>query len=524
MYLNKESIPLISAIVGVTVLLSPLPIQVKLTTGIAGIGLCTHQAISAKAKQNRRLRFEAKNAKEIELKQAELDTSLNVLAIAEAELLAKRQRWEAEEKEQKEALRVELSRKEDELLLGLEQEERRQRKRLEADLEANKQAILGEMNLDIEERKAVLNALETERKEKLEQINKERLDRLELVKAEVERGRKQWEKEKEEQRDRDRQELKKLQDELTEAFLEEKENLQKELEYLQKQLHQQAKADYESWLIPHCQEMSERIREVERLKATIQMLREQMAEDRDIRLCNEHGTVHGDRANAVLTWLKNNAVYCDYVSSTILPDGTYVLNFEPWEVGSKAEKKIKGMLLACQVRFGLQEPPLFEPNGEARAWCLKMFPARARSTLNLEQWYTQMLPETRLGESFRDIEPAIRDGVARQINYQEQVAEMMAFTPPVPLQKPRSHQLTELELMCFRWFYFWRGLATEGEEENITTREGLLYYVYGVKEGRRSHTHDPILGESLGMRVKRVLQIFEAEKNTDLEMEANSNE
>lgn len=523
--LDSPIIPLIAAITSIGAILSPLPIQAKLPIGLISMGTCTHQAIKEKGKRDRLLRFREREGQELEAKrlaleakQEELEESLNVLAIAEIELSAKRQRWEIEEREAREAFKAELSRKEDDLLLRLEREEWEHKSQLETALEANKKAILAQMNSDIKEVQAVLDALERERQEKLDQIEAERLQRLELIEIELTREREKWEAQRGDQQEKDQQELEQAKQDLIDAYLEQKDVLQTQLEQLREQLQSEAKANFESWLVPHCQEMNDRIKEVEALKGTIQMLREQMAEDRDIRLCNEFGTVHGDRANALLTWLKGNAVYCDYVSSTILPDGTFVLNFEPWEVGSKAEKKIKGLLLACQVRFGLQEPPLFEPNGEARSWCFKMFPARARASFQLEQFYVQGLPETNLGESFRDLEPALREGVARQLNYQEQVAEMMTFKPPVPLPAPRSRQLTELEVMCFRWFYFWRGLATEGLEENVTTREGLLYSVYGVREGRRSTTYDPILGESLGKRVKRVIQMFEAEKTAmDLE-------
>jgi hypothetical protein len=118
----------------------------------------------------------------------------------------------------------------------------------------------------------------------------------------------------------------------------------------------------------------------------------------------------------------------------------------------------------------------------------------------------------RLGETFQDIEPAIRDGVARELNYQQQVSEMMSFTPPVPLSKPRSYQISELEMTCFKWFYSWRSLATDGQEQNITTRAGLLYHIYGVREGRTSSVHDPLLCESLGQRVSRVLNILRLEE------------
>lgn len=517
--LDGVAVPVIVAIAATGITFSPFPLAIRLIAGGAGVGICGYKAMEVKGDRDRLLRLRNKQESDLESQKAlieakaiEIENNLNSLQLSEAELAAKRNRWEIEEREAREALRAYIEREESRFLDVLEREEKESREQLRIDLESNQAAILSQMDSAIAGKEAILDALEVERVKKTEALEAELSAKRDLFESELADKRRRWKEERDKQREQDQREIEEAEQVLVKEFKAYKDGLLGELEEIEKELKSQSQKDYEAWLVPHIQEMDERIREIQALKGTVQVLREQIAEDRTIRLCPDAGTVHGDRANAVLLWLRDQGVPCDYLGAIVLRDGTFVLNFEPWEVGSKSERRIKGLLLACQVKFGLQEPPQFEPNGEARAWSLTLFPARSRESLRLEEFYSQKLPETNLGESFRDLEPAIKNGVARQLNYQEQVQEMMAFTPPVPISKPRSHQITELEMACFKWFYFWRGLATDGQAENITTREGLLYHVYGVREGRASSSYDPILCESLGQRVKRVLAILRVEE------------
>ena len=556
------------SVCGLGVMFSPLPHATKLIVGLSGSALCFFQVIEIRSERERIAKFKVNEAAEleakatlIEAKSKELDAGLAALEVAEAELNSKKRIAEAEAQSSREALKAELAREQDKLLLDLEAEERRRRHKLEADLEANKAAILAQMELTINEKKTVIDALDREQAEKLQRLEDElgqrkalleaelaqleaqrqqqleaiaveERQRLGAIEAEIEAKRAQWTAERQAQKRKDAAELEEAEEALTNQYIESRDQMLADLKDLEAQLNAQARANFESWLVPHCQEMDSKIREIEALKGTVQMLREQIAESRDIKLSGLDGTEEGDRADKILIWLKEQGQYCDYCSATILPDGTFVLNFMPWVVGSKTEKAIKGLLVWMVPKFSLREPPLFQPNGEARAWTLTMIPIRSRANgrspemnlTRLDDFYSRHSElDIRTGETFRDLESDIREGVARQLNYEAQVNEMMAFRPPVPLPKPRSHQITELEMMCCKWFYFWRGLATDGEEPNVTTREGLLFYVYGVREGRATSNYDPIMCESLGQRVKRILDMLRVEA-VELEEQAEGEE
>lgn len=497
--MKEKYLALIIAVAGVGVVLSPLPVAPRLLVGVTGGGLCAVQGLEIRNKKEKDRVAQQQSVQglgealirreeELKAKELRLQQDLETLAIAEHQLSLKGQNQLSEIKAQEESL-----------LIQLKVEEDNRRSQLEQNLRLEREAAHLQLNAELAELQEEIDALEEERVQRLEQTNRE-IEKLKL----------EWEQTQASEIEKISRELEEAEQVLIQKYCAERDQLLEELQELQQQLKAEAQKEYESWLIPHCQEMDARLREIEGLKSTVQMLKEQIAEDRDLKLCNEWGTVHGDRANSILTWLKENGQYCDYQSATILPDGTFVLNFLPWVVGAKAEKGIKSLLLAMQVRYGLQEPPVFQPNGEARAWTLTMFPARGRA-IALEDFYSQTPQETLVGETFRDIEPVLRDRVAQQLNYQQQVAEMMAFRPPVPLQRPRSHQVSELEMMCCRWFYSWRALATDGQEPNITTREGLLYYVYGVREGRATSQYDPLMAEKLGDRVKRILRMLNLE-------------
>lgn len=561
---KKESsrvLQLAIAVCGLGVMFSPLPSATKLIVGLSGSALCFFQVVEIRSERERLARLRIDETAElarkeilIDAKTKELEAGLAALEVAEAELNSKKRIAEAEAEEARKALKAELAREQDKLLLELEAEERKRRFALETELETNRQAIMAQMGEDIKAKQAVLEALEVERLEKLQALEDEAVTRREAleaelaqleaqrqqqleaiaadrqahlsqVEAEIAAKRAQWEKERQAQRQKDAAELEEAEEALTNQYIESRDQMLADLKDLEAQLNAQAKANFESWLVPHCQEMDSKIREIEALKGTVQMLREQIAESRDIKLSGLDGTEEGDFADKVLIWLKEQGQYCDFCTCSFLPDGTRILNFMPWVVGSKTEKAIKGLLVWMVPKFSLREPPLFQPNGEARAWSLTFTPIRSRANgrspemtlTRLDDFYSRQTDlDIRVGETFRDLESDIREGVARQLNYEAQVNEMMAFRPPVPLPKPRSHQITELEMMCCKWFYFWRGLATDGDQPNITTREGLLFYVYGVKEGRATSTYDAIMCESLGQRVKRILDMLRVEA-TELE-------
>lgn len=474
---------------------------------------------SKRQKEQNKFKVDATKAedklRQLAAKERECDEALKLLEVAEIELASRKEEFEAyklEEiseleaeknsqltkfEEMRRSLAAQIELEETDLLSRIELQERQLNREIKDEVEREAQRLRSEYQAKLAQEQAEYHAA-IKRREELEIETEEKWKATE---ESIANERKQM-----------RQKIQEEYDEAIAVISQEKEALLAELEAANREQLEaemnRLRGEYESWLVPHCQEMDKLLKDIEALKGTICTLRDQISQDKDIKLCSEHGTVHGDRANSVLVWLKQNGQYCDYCSASVLPDGTFVLNFMPWESGLRAEKGIKGLLLAAQVRFGLQEPPVFQPNGEARAWTLTMFPARARA-MALNDFYVQPLQETRLGTTFRDIEPVIRDGVARKLNYEQQVEEMMNFTPPVPLPRPRSFQITELEMMSFQWFFSWRGLATG--KENITTREGLLWHVYGIREGRASATHDPLLMESLGDRVKRVLSILNAQ-------------
>lgn len=497
---HSTKISIAIAIAGFGVLLSPIPLPFKIAVGASSSLLCLHGAISARSEKERLANLNNRKAEDL----SQFDIRLRA---KESELITKEEQLEAIaslDKVRREtdvkALKLKLEQKEDAFWSTLEFEEKKRRARLDEEFE--------EKRVELEQKhEAAIASLETE----LSSLEQYQQERKEQVERELELMQENWEKEKEGIEKEMYRELEEAENVLVEQYTTQRDELVKELQSLEKEIEKQAKQQYQDWLVPHFQEMDAKIREIEALRSQVLDLRDQIAENQDIKLSRELGTVHGDRSNLTLMWLKKHGFYADYDSSVMTPDGTFILNFVPWEVGAKSERLIKGLLNAIQADFGLTEPPTIQPNGEARAWCLTEFARNSNSRTTLGDFYVQRLPEVRLGETFQDLEPALRDGIAKEINYQNQVAEMMAFTPPTPISKPRSHQITELEMTCCKWFYFWRGLATEGKQENVTTREGLLYNVYGVREGRASATHDPILCESLGQRVKRILEMLKVE-------------
>jgi hypothetical protein len=548
---RERLMALVFAVAGIGVLLSPLPNATKLIVGLSGSGLCALQAIDIKESRHRdalrKLDREAElNQKEIllEAKYKELDAALILLETKEAEIASKKRTIETEIGLAKKELEAELARDRDRFRRKLEHDEnmfrdelkqvqelelsrlkkeseilRQQIEQLESDRALKLQQIAIEAGQLKDELKEELDILE----EELEEIRAAKINEIE---TEVKKLWDAWEKERESKRAADAKELEEAEEALANQFVENRDQLIVELEELKTSLRKEAEQNYENWLVPHCQEMDEKIREIEALKATIQMLREQIAESRDIKLSGQDGTEWGDRSDKVLLWLKENGIPCDYCNSDILPDGRFVLNFMPWVVGKKTESALKGLLIWMIDKFGLKEIPVLEPNGYARAWRLTMVSVHTRingrspnvDLHRMDQFYTQQVPEIeqmRVGETFKDIEPEIRRGVAQQLNYQQQVAEMMAFKPSI-LPKPRTQQITELELVTCKWFFFWRALATDGDQPNVTTREGLLWHVYGVREGRASSSYDSLMCESLGQRVKRILDILKVE-STELE-------
>lgn len=126
-------------------------------------------------------------------------------------------------------------------------------------------------------------------------------------------------------------EVQETQDALAEAEQQLIEDALRQLNQLKDELKKGADAALEERLVPFYAEMNQLMQERDGLKSTVAMLREQLAENRDIKLCDKHGTVHGDRANAVLLFLKEKGVYCDYDSSVVEPEGKFILNFHPWE-------------------------------------------------------------------------------------------------------------------------------------------------------------------------------------------------
>ncbi len=491
--MNQTKLALLIAIASLGVTLSPLPKNMRLITGITGGGLALFQGVEERSKRLRKEAATDAKRKLSTIGSIRLAQDLEALELAESQLNL-----------QKAHQIQELKMLEEMLLQEIEAKERQSTARLEELAIASNYQLQQVNKTQLEEQEQKLQKLRDELEEQ-EQAKEERkiaqakeLEEL-AREASVAIVKKKAAQVKE---------LEDAEDALLERFQEEQSKMLAELTDLKRNLEKEATQKYEAWLIPHAQEMDAKIREIEALRGTVEMLQQQIAQDTTIKLCPEHGTAHGDRANVILLWLREWGVYANFVSASFAPDESFILNFLPWIIGSKAEKAIKGLLLSMQSHFGLSEPPSFQPNGAARAWSLVFFPAK-RAAIALQDFYSKVPDELNVTALFSDIEPAIRDGVAQQLNYQQQVEEMLVFRPPTPLPLPRTRQITQIEIDCARWLFSWRSLAGEGE--NITTRKGLLFFMYGKREGGASSNYNSCLGESLGDRVKRILDILRVE-------------
>lgn len=500
MSLNRPAI--IGLLVGIPVLFSPMPVKLRIFisgSALSGSAIAFLYQKSGQAAINESIDRKQKQLKEKEQQLAKLKLEIDSERDNNLKVIENLKQSIDDEKatfEHRKWLELEQIDTEKEIKL----------KSLEQRLAAEKEAFTKRCDREL----AAIQELEESSRIEIAGIRK----RAALA---IKKARQKWQKHKDISLVKYQQEIDKSVGEVSQELIEEYEKernlMVKELNELRSQLTQEAEEKYRNWLIPHCQEMDSLLREIESLKSTVVMLKEQMASDRDIKLSGARGTVHGDRADLVLRFLKDRGVYCDYESAIVQPDGTFVLNFIPWEFGGKAEKKIKGLLLALQVEFGCPNVPTFQPNGMARAWTLTM--SYGSIAAPLSQYYQPVL-ETLVSSKFQDIEPIIKDGVARQLSRQERIQEMRFFIPPVPLPRPTSWQISEIELQCFEWFYSWRSFATEGKEPNATTQEELLWYIYGIRKGRASVAFDEVINESLGDRVNRILSILRSQEANEL--------
>ena len=505
-----------ASILGIGLMFSPSPIAIKIGIGLSGIALNGYQFLLIKGQKNKEKGLATKSNKKLQdelikltLKTKELEEKERSLANFSDELLLLEEKITRQEKlarqeieEEIKRSRIVMAREQDDMIADWAMEETRLRQKLTEDLEANKQAFTAQMMTELSDKQEAIRELDQEYQEK-EKLLEEELERRLIT----------FEQELANKRKEDDKELEEAEQTLTNNYVQKRDELIQELNQLKEELNQEYQQKYEDWLVPHYQEMDRLLKEIESLKATIEYLQEELADNVDIRLPSDIGTPHADRSTLILMWLKEQGIYADYKSSIILPDDTFVLTFLPKIIGNSTEKKIKGLLLAMQVKFGLQSPPKFEPNPSARGWSLTYYPNHS-TPIPLNEFFVRRLPEeTLMGETFKDIEPALQEAIARRLSYEEQHAEMMNFSPPVPLQKPYTRQITELEWSCFKWYYSWRALATNGNKPNVTTRKELLWHIYQVREGRASSNLDPLLGESLGQRVKRILNMLEAESN-----------
>lgn len=504
----EEKIALIVAIASLGVSLSGLPREIRLLTAVTGGGLAIHQGIELRSK---RLRTESEQRNLAPIAE-KLQADLDALALAEQQLNLEKAKQIQE-----------LKSLEESLLLDLQQKERQLEDRIELSsreslrmLESQQQEQVGLYRKKIQELEEAIASLEDSKVKKQAEVEEwVRSRQAEILVREQELA--GWKaeqeqlilKKKKELSIAAQKELEEAEDALLERFQSEQGKMLEELAAIKEQLSRESQQQFEQWCVPHIQEMDSKLREIEALRGTVEMLQQQIAEDRSIKLCPETGTVHGDRANTVLLYLRDQGVFCNFVSCSFAPDESFILNFLPWTVGPKSEKAIKGLLLDMQRYLGLSEIPGFQPNGAARSWSLVFYPSKR--SLSLHDFYERIPQETKVGATFEDIEPLILHGISKEINYQEQVQEMMNFRPPLPLPMPRTRQISEIEFDSARWLFSWRSLATNGEQENITTRKGLLYHLYGKREGGSSSSYNPVLGESLGDRINRILENLRVE-------------
>lgn len=105
---------------------------------------------------------------------------------------------------------------------------------------------------------------------------------------------------------------------------------------------------------------------------------------------------------------------------------------------------------------------------------------------------------------------ANQDQLAEQFKKETEAREMLVFTPP-ERPFPRTGEIADLELKTAKYYYFWQEKATRGKVPNVKTVNGLIDALYQVKPGGAT-TRPNQFGETLRDRVHRILEIIGAKQ------------
>lgn len=284
--------------------------------------------------------------------------------------------------------------------------------------------------------------------------------------------------------------------------------LERAIADLEAKKEREKQAELKELMVPHIQKYREKEAEVNQLISMQRMLRAELAESKDIRLCRETGLPHADRANFVLTWLKReHGIYANWYSSSIDEYGVFRLGFDLWQEDPKLLKKLGALMPLLANKLGCPEPPTIACVADESCYMLTALPRKSAAIApsRLEDVLKRATPDQDLPEAFTGIEASLRDQIANELEYQAEETAMLAFVPPVPL-KPNTHKIGAVEIQTYKHYLYYRSQATGGREPNITTKAELLWAIYGVQSGWGTHQkRDRVLQETLSERYDRVM-------------------
>ncbi|NEP08765.1 MAG: hypothetical protein F6K14_00595 [Symploca sp. SIO2C1] len=286
---------------------------------------------------------------------------------------------------------------------------------------------------------------------------------------------------------------------------------EKQLRQQEKELRKQWEEKYNQWLIPHIQEYQQLKETLEDWKQKYYAAEEEIASLQDIVLPdNPWRTLHTSRAVAVQQYLKSQGVLVNYYNSVIDKNGIFILYFKPWQSGAKFKRSLDGVLPGMQSHFGLIQPPVF--GEQVDCWFLEMAPAVDSLTNSMESAY-KLESSFPSSSAVLTVPQTVEDKqVTRSLDYEQKVVFMTNLRPGT-LPKPMTKEITDQELTVADWLCNWRFTATKGEQANIRQINKLIEALYGIKPGRSTEVRDPVTRESLRQRVHRILKLLKIDDN-----------
>ncbi|NEP10831.1 MAG: hypothetical protein F6K14_11580 [Symploca sp. SIO2C1] len=286
---------------------------------------------------------------------------------------------------------------------------------------------------------------------------------------------------------------------------------EKQLKQQEKELTKQWEEKYNQWLIPHIQEYQTLKEALEDWKQRYYAAEEEIASLKDIELPdNPWRSLHTTRAVAVQQYLKSQGVLVNYYNSAIDKNGTFTLYFKPWQSGAKFKRSLEGALPGMQSNFGLIQPPVF--GEQVDCWFLEMAPAVDSLVNSVESAY-KLEASFPASPAVLTVPQTVENTEALQsLDYEQKVQFMMNLRPGT-LPKPVTEEISQNELTTADWFCNWRFTATRGEQANIRGINKLIEALYGIKPGRSTEVRDPVTKESLRQRVHRILKLLKIEDN-----------